>query len=78
MASSATLQLAHFGFDTLELQRIEIVVAVNNSASIRVAEKVAATREGRLRNRIIAKGNLNDAFLYSLIRSDLERSLELA
>ena len=72
IASAATAQLAHFGFETLDLQRIEIVVATRNPASIRVAEKVGAVREGILRNRITVNDTVHDAFMYSLIRSDLE------
>jgi RimJ/RimL family protein N-acetyltransferase len=72
IASAATAQLAQFGFETLELHRIEIVVATRNPASIRVAEKVGAKREGILRNRITLNDTVHDAFMYSLIPSDLE------
>lgn len=72
IASAAVLLLARFGFENLGLQRIEMIMAVSNLSSIRVAEKVGAAREGRLRNRITANGTVHDAFLYSLIPSDLE------
>ena len=72
IASAATAQLAKFGFETLGLHRIEIVVAIGNPASIRVAEKVGATREGMLRNRITVNGTIHNAFMYSLVPSDLE------
>ena len=72
IASAAAAQLAQFGFETLELHRIEIVVATRNPASIRVAEKVGAKREGMLRNRIAVNDTVHDAFMYSLIPSDLE------
>lgn len=75
IASAATLLLAHFGLESLELHRIEIVVAIRNSASIRVAEKVGATREGILRSRITVHGTIHNAFMYSLIPTDLERHL---
>ncbi len=53
------------------MQRIEIVVTVGNDASKRVAEKVGATREGLLRNRLNIHNTIHDAFMYSLIPSDL-------
>jgi len=71
IATAATLQLAAFGFESLALQRIEIVVAVDNEASLRVAGKAGATREGRLRNRLLANNMIHDAWLFSLIPSDL-------
>ena len=62
---------ARFGFETLELRRVEIVVAAANVASARVAAKAGATREGVLRNRITIRGTSHDALMFSLIPSDL-------
>src|SRR5215213_800112 len=42
IASSSTRLVARFGFEELALQRIEIVAAVGNVASQRVAEKAGA------------------------------------
>jgi ribosomal-protein-serine acetyltransferase len=72
VATAATLLVARFGFNELKLNRIEIVVAVRNTASLRVAEKVGATREGVLRSRLVAHGQIHDAVIFSLIRGDLE------
>jgi RimJ/RimL family protein N-acetyltransferase len=72
-ATEATLMVARWAFDTLQLERIEIVAAIGNVASQRVAIRVGAIREGIARNRL-RKGDLqHDAVLYSLIRSDLNR-----
>ena len=64
--------MAEFGHKHLELNRIEIVVAKSNLASIRVAEKVGAKKEGELRRRICVRDKIYDAFLFSLIPDDLE------
>ncbi|HYE66449.1 MAG TPA: GNAT family protein, partial [Pyrinomonadaceae bacterium] len=61
-----------FGLEELGLQRIEIVVAVDNWASQRVAEKVGATREGILRKRLLIHGRPQDALMYSLVAEDLD------
>jgi RimJ/RimL family protein N-acetyltransferase len=66
-ATSATMLAARFAFEELGLERIEIVVAVGNTASQRVAEKSGATREGVLRRRL----NPHDAVMYSLLREDM-------
>ena|SRR5438445_216415 len=71
IATSATRMLAVFGFEHLGLQRIEIIAAVGNLASQRVAEKAGAQREGVLRNGIRSHGQNIDAVCYSLIPGDL-------
>ncbi len=71
VATSATRLAARFGFEQLGLHRIEIVSAVNNIASQRVAEKAGAVREGLVRKRLLIRGESHDALLFSLIPGDL-------
>lgn len=70
-ATIATRAVAKFGFENLGLQRIEIVSAVDNIASQRVAEKAGATREGVLRRRLLINGKSLDAVMFSLVPEDL-------
>ncbi len=70
-ATAATILAARFGIEKLGLNRIEILVAVENIASHRVAEKVGAKREGYLRRRLLLQGKSHDAIIYSLIAEDL-------
>lgn len=70
IATAATLLAAQLGFEDLNLRRIEIVVAVGNVASQRVAEKANAKREGVLRNRVRLHDRSHDAVMYSLITAD--------
>lgn len=67
VATRAALLLSNFGLCELKLNRIEIVVAVENLASQRVAEKVGALREGVMRNRLLLWGKPHDAIMFSLI-----------
>ena len=71
VAAAAAGLLARFGFEQLGFQRIEIVAAVDNKASQRVAEKVGAHREGVLRNGIRYRGRPIDSVCYSLIPEDV-------
>jgi RimJ/RimL family protein N-acetyltransferase len=71
VATSATRLLATFGLEQLGLQRIEIIAAVQNLASQRVAEKVGAHRESVQRNGIRYRGENIDAVCFSLIPGDL-------
>ena len=72
IATAATLLLARFAFNELRLNRVEITVAVDNQASLRVAEKAGATKEGILRNRLMKTDTPCDAVMFSLIPRDLE------
>lgn len=71
VATAATRLAARFGFEQLGLHRIEIVAAVDNLASQRVAEKAGATREGVLRRRLLINDEPHDAVMYSLVREDV-------
>lgn len=70
-ATAATRMLARYGFQELRLNRIEIVVEPANGASLRVAEKAAAVREGVLRNRLCGERGVRDGVMFSLIPADL-------
>ena len=72
IATAAARLMAKFGFVELGFTRLEIVVAVGNTASQRVAEKVGATREGIERNRHVVHGRIHGAVMYSLIPNDLK------
>lgn len=71
LATKATRLVANFAFEQLGLQRIEIVAAVGNIPSQRVAERAGAVREGVLRNRLLIRGESQDAVMFSLVRKDL-------
>ncbi|MDR4507206.1 MAG: GNAT family N-acetyltransferase [Candidatus Brocadiaceae bacterium] len=71
IATAAVRLLSRFGFETLGFTRIEIVAAVPNKASQRVAEKAGAIREGVLRNRHVVRDKLYDSVLFSIVPQDL-------
>jgi RimJ/RimL family protein N-acetyltransferase len=71
LAALAARQTASYGFQALDLQRIEVVVACGNPRSRRVALKLGAIEEGLARNRCRHHGSQSDAFMFSLIPSDL-------
>jgi RimJ/RimL family protein N-acetyltransferase len=75
IAARASRLAARFAFEQLELLRVEIVVAVGNQASLRVAEKAGARREGVLRNRLILRENVQAAVMHSLIPQDFDAYL---
>ena len=73
IATAAVRQLAAWAFAHTDLVRLEIVVAVGNAASIRVAEKSGAIREGIARRRLRFHEASHDAVVFSIVREDLRR-----
>jgi ribosomal-protein-serine acetyltransferase len=71
VAVEAARQAARFGFETLGLQRIAILVQPENRASLRVAVKLGAVCEGVARNGIIVDGEPHEAIVHSLVPDDL-------
>lgn len=72
VATGAARRVAQFGLEALGLARIEIVIAINNAASRRVAEKAGARFEGILRSRIRLGERSVDAAMHSLISEDFQ------
>jgi RimJ/RimL family protein N-acetyltransferase len=67
-ATAAAAALASFGLTKLHLVRIEIVVAETNYFGQAVAEKIGASREIRLPNRMILEGKILHAYLFSMLQ----------
>ena len=74
-ASAAAAATASFGLTTLQLIRLEIVVAETNFVGQSVAEKIGASREIRLPNRLILGGEILHAYLFSLLSLNDESAL---
>lgn len=66
LASEAVRAIIPFGFAELGLQRLEIVVAIGNDASRRVAERVGARYEGIALGRLPLSERVSDAWVYAL------------
>jgi RimJ/RimL family protein N-acetyltransferase len=69
IATAAVQLIARFGFEDLGLLRLELLIAVDNQASRRVAEKVDATYEGVLPADMSGQGGLQSkSYRFSLSR----------
>jgi ribosomal-protein-serine acetyltransferase len=68
VATEAVRQLVRWAFDSTDLIRLEVVVSTHNAASLRVAEKADAFREGTLRKRLLLHGVAHDAAVFSFVR----------
>jgi [ribosomal protein S5]-alanine N-acetyltransferase len=66
----ALTALLAFGFDDLDLNRVEADIDPRNAASARSLERLRFVKEGHLRERWIVDGEVSDTGLYGLLRSD--------
>lgn len=69
IATAAVKLLRDWGFAQTGLVRLEVLIAVGNAASRRVAEKAGAVYEGTLRSRLMVRGTCHDAAMYAFVRS---------
>lgn len=69
-ATEVARALVSFGFDTLQLHRIEAGAAVENVRSLRVLEKVGMLREGIGRKILPTPGGWRDNYRYALLEDD--------
>jgi ribosomal-protein-serine acetyltransferase len=67
-AAEAVRQLVTWAFDNTAFIRLEIIAAVGNLKSQRVAERAGAVREGVLRSRLVLHDVAHDAVMYSFVR----------
>ncbi len=70
-ATRAVRLVAAYGFEQMELHRVEILMSVENEPSRRVAERAGATYEGILRGRLLLEGRHHDVHSYAIINGDL-------
>ena len=71
-AVEAVRRIARFAFEEAKFQRVEIVAAVDNVASRRVAERAGATLECVARNRLLLHGVPIAAAVHSFVPDDFE------
>ena len=62
--------LTRWGFDVLELARIELIIDVANDGSARVAERAGYSFEGVLRSKHVKDGLRADLGVWSRLRTD--------
>lgn len=67
VATEAVKHLIDFARTETNLVRLEVLVALGNEASARVAEKVGAKFEGILRSRLFLHGSARDARIFSVL-----------
>ncbi len=70
LMTEALKVVLHYGFNTLELNRIQGLVADNNTASVKLLSKYGFGFEGTLRGDYAVDGVFEDSDCYALLRAD--------
>ena len=70
LVPEAVRAMIAFGFEKMDLNRVEARCVVENTASARVMEKAGMTYEGTLRQREFLKGAYRDMKLYAILRGE--------
>ena len=70
--TEAARRIVAFGFEDLDLNRIQATYWPRNPASGRVMEKVGLRYEGTLRGYLLRKGSFEDTAIHALTRADWE------
>jgi ribosomal-protein-alanine N-acetyltransferase len=65
LATEAATAMLDLGFERLGLHRIEATIEPDNSASVRVAEKLGMRLEGRMKERFSTPDGWRDSLLYA-------------
>ena len=74
IAPEASRRVIRFGFDTLELHRIEARYMENNIQSRRVMEKSGMTFDGIYRDMMLVRGQFVSVGVCSILRSEFNRN----
>jgi len=70
IATEAVKEVIRFGFEKMNLNRIQAMCIPDNIGSYRVMEKVGMKYEGVIREYMYIKGKFQDLKLYSILRRE--------
>ncbi|KAB3537291.1 GNAT family N-acetyltransferase [Alkaliphilus pronyensis] len=69
-ATEAVAAIIDYGFNVMNINRIEAAITPGNDASVRVLEKLNFVKEGLLRERDLMKGKLEDGIIMSMLKRE--------
>jgi ribosomal-protein-alanine N-acetyltransferase len=70
LMTEALKSLLEFGFNDMNLNRIEATANLKNARSIRLMERIGFQKEGVLRKKYFYKGQYHDDVVYSLLKEE--------
>lgn len=73
IASEALEAIIRYGFESMEIHRMEALIEPPNISSQRLVEKQGFLREGLLRNYEFTCGKFDDLYMYSMLKQDYDK-----
>lgn len=70
LTTEAAMEVIKFGFEKMNLTRIQAKCMVENIGSARVMEKIGMSFEGIMRKGLFAKGKHQDIRMYSILKEE--------
>lgn len=70
LMSEALQAIIPYGFNKMNLHRIEAFVGLENIPSLKLMDKFGFTKEGLLRQHYRKNGTIEDSLVFSLLKSD--------
>ncbi|WP_447637770.1 GNAT family N-acetyltransferase [Flavobacterium microcysteis] len=70
LMSEALQHVLAYGFDAMQLHRVEAFISPNNKASIQLVNKFGFIKEGHLRQHYQKDGQFEDSVVYSLLKEE--------
>lgn len=74
LMSEALREIIAYGFDKMQLNRIEAFVGPYNVPSLKLMEKMNFVREGQLRQHYCKKGVIEDSIVFSLLKEEYQEA----
>ncbi|MET9698502.1 GNAT family protein [Streptomyces sp. NPDC006529] len=71
VAAAAARRVSRWALDELGLHRVELLHAVDNPASCRVADKAGFALEGTMRSAVLHADGWHDMHLHALVQGDI-------
>ncbi|MHA6261384.1 GNAT family N-acetyltransferase [Sporosarcina sp. CAU 1771] len=71
IAGEALESVVKYGFQNLQLERIEALLEPANLASLKLLDKMGFEREGLLRHYEFTCGKFDDLYIYSILKSEV-------
>ena len=73
LMTEAVAAVIAYGFEKMKLHRIEAFVGPDNTASIRLMEKMNFVKEGCFREHYCKNGQMEDSLAYSLLQKEYQK-----
>ena len=77
LISRAMIPFLKHVFQTIDINRIDLIVGTENIKSISIADKTGFIKEGLMKEYFIINHVIHDAYMYRMLKSDFEQIIKI-